>query len=314
MSNSDLLKLYQKLFLIRLTEETIAERYKEQKMRCPTHLSTGQEAIAVGVCENLGPNDLVYSNHRCHAHYLAKGGDLKKMLAELYGKATGCSGGRGGSMHLIDLQAGFGGATPIVGNSLAVAVGAAFAKKYKKEKGVVVVFIGEATTEEGVYHECLNFASLHQLPILFVCENNIYSVYTHLRERQSPQRNMVKIAAANGLITNKSDGIDPVEVFLTTKKFMPRVRGRQPVYLEFTTYRWREHCGPSYDDNLGYRPAEEIKQWWRDSVKLMEEKYLADQSLAAIKRQTKKKIDEAFLFAEKSRFPKKANLYEHLYQ
>src|SRR3989338_9607744 len=187
MSSKILLSLYRKLLLIRQTEEKIAEKYQEREMRCPVHLSIGQEAVAVGVCDNLKKEDIVYSNHRCHAHYLAKGGNLNRMIAEIYGKETGCAKGRGGSMHLIDLAAGFGGATPIVGNSVPIAVGAAFSNKLKGDKNIAVVFLGDGSTEEGVFHESLNFAILKKLPVLFVCENNLFSVYTNLSERQ-PKR------------------------------------------------------------------------------------------------------------------------------
>ena len=162
---------------IRRVEESIARRYAEQEMRCPTHLCIGQEAIAVGVCNALLRTDKVFSNHRAHGHYLAKGGDLNAMIAELYGRAAGCCGGRGGSMHLIDLDAGFMGATPIVGGTVPIAVGSAWASCLKNSSDVTVVFFGDGCFEEGVMHESLNFAALHNLPIVFICENNSYSVY-----------------------------------------------------------------------------------------------------------------------------------------
>jgi TPP-dependent pyruvate/acetoin dehydrogenase alpha subunit len=146
-------RLFIDMLRIRMVEESIAEHYNEQMMRCPVHLSIGQEAIAVGVCQHLKPEDLVLSGHRCHAHYLAKGGDLKKMLAELYGRSTGCCRGKGGSMHLIDLNAGFLGATPIVGSTIPIAVGAAMGTAMQEQAKVVVAFFGDGAIEEGVFHE-----------------------------------------------------------------------------------------------------------------------------------------------------------------
>ncbi len=167
-----------------MVEEKIAKLYPEQEMRCPVHLCIGQEAICVGVCANLGPEDYVLSNHRSHGHYLAKGGDLKAMMAEIYGKVTGCCQGKGGSMHLVDLPSRFLGAVLIVGSTIPIAVGAALGTVMEGEQRVTVVFLGEGATEEGVFHESLNFAALKKLPVIFVCENNYFSVYPHLSVRQ----------------------------------------------------------------------------------------------------------------------------------
>ena len=243
---------------IRLVEQAIADRYVEQQMRCPMHLCIGQEAIAVGVCAALQPDDKVFSNHRAHGHYLAKGGSLKAMLAELYGRATGCCGGRGGSMHLIDLDVGFMGATPIVGGTVPLAVGSAWAARLQRQPRVTVVFFGDGCFEEGVVHESLNFAALHKLPIVFVCENNQFSVYTRLNERQ-PDRPIYPIAAAHGLTASSGNGNDLDAVLGLARAAIGRARaGAGPQFLELHTYRWREHCGPNFDDNLGYRSDAEV--------------------------------------------------------
>ena len=192
---------------IRLVEEEIANRYSNQRMRCPTHLCIGQEAIAVGVCKNLKTKDRVYSNHRAHGHYIAKGGNLKAMIAELYGMKEGCSGGRGGSMHLIDLDVSFMGATPIVGGTVPLAVGSAWGDRLRGENNITVVFFGDGCFEEGVLHESMNFAALHKLPVIFVCENNDFSVFTHISDRQ-PQRPIYKIAQAHSLLTYVGNGND----------------------------------------------------------------------------------------------------------
>lgn len=244
---------------IRRIEEALANRYAEQEMRCPMHLCIGQEAIAVGVGAALSIGDKMYSNHRAHGHYLAKGGSLNAMIAELYGKASGCCGGRGGSMHMIDLDVGFMGATPIVGGTVPLAVGSAWASKLQKNTDVTVIFLGDGCFEEGVVHESLNFAALHHLPILFVCENNDFSVYTRRNERQ-PDRSIHQIAAAHGIKTAHGDGNDIELVFDLTNKALEDLRvGKGPWFLEFTAYRWREHCGPDFDDHLQYRTLEEIE-------------------------------------------------------
>ena len=174
------LGLYREMLRIRLVEEAIAERYGEQEMRCPVHLSDGQEGIAAGACMALRKTDKIVSTHRSHGHYLAKQGNLKAMLCEIYGRAPGCVGGRGGSMHLLDDEAGVLACLPIVGTSVPLGVGVAYAAKKKGEDTVAAVFLGDAVMEEGVFHECANFAALHALPVVFVCENNDLSFYTSL--------------------------------------------------------------------------------------------------------------------------------------
>jgi TPP-dependent pyruvate/acetoin dehydrogenase alpha subunit len=264
MTKTNPMALLRGMLRIRRIEEAIADRYAEQEMRCPMHLCIGQEAIAVGVCDALSDNDVMFSNHRAHGHYLAKGGSLNAMIAELYGRATGCCGGRGGSMHLIDLDVGFLGATPIVGGTVPLAVGAAWAATLKKEKRVSVIFLGDGCFEEGVVHESLNFAALHKLPVVFVCENNRFSVYTRLNERQ-PDRPIYKVAEAHGITSYTGNGNDLAEVLSLSHKAVGLAReGGGPQFLEFHVYRWREHCGPDFDDHLNYRTAQEINDGKED--------------------------------------------------
>ena len=256
--------LLRNMLRIRRIEEAIADRYAEQEIRCPMHLCIGQEAIAVGVCEALTDNDVMFSNHRAHGHYLAKGGNLNAMIAELYGRATGCCGGRGGSMHLIDLDVGFLGATPIVGGTVPLAVGAAWAASLKEEKRVSVIFLGDGCFEEGVVHESLNFAALHKLPVVFVCENNRFSVYTRVDERQ-PNRPIYKVAEAHGISSYTGNGNNVEEVFALSSAAVGLARsGEGPQFLEFHVYRWREHCGPDFDDHLKYRTEQEITKGRED--------------------------------------------------
>lgn len=259
MSQTYPLSLLRSMLRIRRIEEALADRYAEQEMRCPMHLCIGQEAIAVGVCAALSAEDAVFSNHRAHGHYLAKGGNLDAMVAELYGRVGGCCGGRGGSMHLIDLDAGFLGATPIVGGTVPLAVGSAWAASLTQNRRLTVVFFGDGCFEEGVVHESMNFASLHKLPVIFVCENNNFSVYTHLDERQ-PERPIYRIAEAHGMAAYTGDGNNVEEVLAIARNAVDLARqGQGPQFMELHTYRWREHCGPNFDDHLNYRTVQEIE-------------------------------------------------------
>ena len=304
---------------IRRVEESIARRYAEQEMRCPTHLCIGQEAIAVGVCNALLRTDKVFSNHRAHGHYLAKGGDLNAMIAELYGRAAGCCGGRGGSMHLIDLDAGFMGATPIVGGTVPIAVGSAWASCLKNSSDVTVVFFGDGCFEEGVMHESLNFAALHNLPIVFICENNSYSVYTPLRLRQ-PKRPIYKLAAAHGLVATVGDGNDVDAVHELAKQSIAAARaGQGPQFLELNTFRWLEHCGPSFDHELNYRTATDIEAGLADCpierCKAVMTKQ--DMNIQPVMEKLEKKIlqeiEEAFAFSKRSPNPLPSMAAEKLY-
>ena len=301
--------LLREMIRIRLVEEEIALRYSEQKMRCPTHLCIGQEAIATGVCASLEINDKVFSNHRAHGHYLAKGGSLNAMIAELYGKASGCCGGRGGSMHLIDVEAGFVGATPIVGGTVPLAVGAAWASALRQEGSVCVVFFGDGCFEEGVVHESMNFAALHKLPVLFVCENNEFSVYTSLGLRQ-PTRPIYSIAAAHGLVAHCGDGNNVESVLELASKAVAEARaGQGPQFLEFRTYRWREHCGPDFDHHLNYRAEEEIKEGMKNcpierfKARLMNMGSDIHEKTDLFEEEIKREISLAFAFAEASPNP-----------
>jgi len=297
-------KLFESMLRIRLVEESIANKYSEQKMRCPTHLSIGQEAIAVGVCANLTSQDQVLSTHRAHAHYLAKGGCLKSMMAEIYGKASGCSKGMGGSMHLIDTSVGFMGSTAIVGNTIPVAVGLALEKKVTYKKSIACVFFGDGATEEGAFYESVNFAIIHSLPILFICENNFYSVYSGLEVRQPMNRKIYKMVRAMGISAQHGNGNDVKEVARKVKHAKAMIlKSGGPQFLEFDTYRWREHCGPNFDNNIGYREESEFLKWKKkDPLK----NFYSENSQKYIDRKIdiiSKEIDDAHQFANDSKFP-----------
>ena len=297
-------KLFESMLRIRLVEESIANKYSEQKMRCPTHLSIGQEAIAVGVCANLTSQDQVLSTHRAHAHYLAKGGCLNSMMAEIYGKASGCSKGMGGSMHLIDTSVGFMGSTAIVGNTIPVAVGLALEKKLTRKKSIACVFFGDGATEEGAFYESVNFAIIHSLPILFICENNLYSVYSGLEVRQPVDRKIYKMVRAMGISAQHGNGNDVEEVARKVKDAKTMIlKSGGPQFLEFDTYRWREHCGPNFDNNIGYREESEFLKWKKkDPLKNFysenSQKYI-DRKIDTISQE----IDDAHQFADDSKFP-----------
>ena len=312
--------LFEMMLRIRMVEEKIAELYPEQEMRCPVHLCIGQEAIAAGVCANLSRNDYVLSGHRSHGHYLAKGGNLKAMMAELYGKVTGCSKGKGGSMHLVDLSVGFLGATPIVGSTIPIAVGTAFGSVMLNEQRVTVVFFGDAAVEEGVFHESINFAMLKKLPVVFVCENNLYSVYSPLSVRQPEGREIFWLAKGHGMESYQGDGNDVIQVYKLAEQAIGKARqGNGPTFLEFKTYRWREHCGPYYDNDLGYRTESEFQKWkQRCPIERLKERLLGDRVLCNqdIKRMVSNlevEIEDAVAFAKESPFPEGQLLLEDIY-
>jgi TPP-dependent pyruvate/acetoin dehydrogenase alpha subunit len=313
-------QLYHGILRIRLIEERIAAIYPEQQMRCPVHLSIGQEAAAVGVCAHLTQNDWVMSGHRSHGHYLAKGGSLKAMMAEIYGKVTGCTRGKGGSMHLVDLKAGFLGAVPIVGSTIPMAVGASWGSRLQRQDRLVVSFFGEAATEEGVFHEAVNFAALKRLPVLFVCENNFYSVYSPLSVRQPANREVYEMAKAHGIATWQGDGNDIASVYQIAGRAAAHARsGAGPAFIELKTYRWREHCGPYYDNDLGYRTEAEFLEWkqrcplTRVEQQLVEQEVIGLSDIGRFRREIDQEIDEAFAFAKASPFPEASDLMTFTY-
>ena len=257
-----LLSLYRAMLRIRRIEEAIARLYGGGEMRCPVHLCLGQEAVPAGVSAHLRPDDLVFSGHRSHGHYLAKGGDLKAMMAELFGRETGCAHGRGGSQHLIDLAAGFVAAAPILAGTVPIAVGAALGYRRRGEDRVVAVYFGDGATEEGVFHEALNFAAVHRLNVVFVCENNLYSVHSGLSVRQPAGRTLIDLARGHGIPGMAADGNDVEAVWRTAGAALGTMRrDGGPVLLEYATYRLVEHCGPNEDPQLPYRSPAEVAAW-----------------------------------------------------
>ena len=310
------LDLYRAMVRIRMVEQSIASAYSQQQMRCPVHLSIGQEAPSAAFSLVVEPGDLAVSTHRGHAHYLAKGGDLRRMLAEIYGKVTGCSGGIGGSMHLIDTAMGFMGTSAIVGNSIPVGVGLGLALKNKGARQAACVFLGDGATEEGVFYESVNIAALRSLPVLFLCENNQYSVYTPLEERQPEQRRIVDVARSLGIRAQTVDGHSGPACLDVIASELPAVRRSEgPALIEFITHRYLEHCGPNDDEHLEYRKPGELKAWRdRDPIDALGRKLdLSDSEIEGIRSGLREEIDEAFDFAKASPLPDRAALAGAIY-
>jgi TPP-dependent pyruvate/acetoin dehydrogenase alpha subunit len=298
-----LARLYRALFRIRRVEEEVARIYATDKIKSPVHLSIGQEAVSVGVCAALRTADIVFGTYRGHALYLAKGGDLNAMIAELYGKATGCTKGKGGSMHLIDPEAGVMGTSAVVGTTIANAAGYAYALKTRRSDAVVVSFFGDGATEEGVFSETLNFAVLKRLPILFVCENNGYAIHTHQSRRQG-RPDIRARAEAFGLHAERLDGNDDFGLQRRSEEVVAELRaGNGPWFFEVPTYRWQEHVGPNEDFKLGYRADTEREPWlMNDPVAKLGER-LPPRERACIDDEVEEEIADAFAFAEASPFP-----------
>lgn len=303
-------RLLRDMIRIRTVEQTIADLYPEGEMRTPTHFSIGQEAVAVGVCAALRRDDVVYSGHRCHAHYLAKGGDLPGMVAELHGRETGCARGRGGSVHLNDPDAGLVASSAILGQTMATAVGSALAFAMDRLDRVAVTFFGDGTVEEGIFHESLNFAVVKRLPVLFVCENNGYSTHTRLEVRQPVGVPIHARAGSYGMTSARVDGNDVFAVFAAAREAVERLRrGEGPSFLECMTYRWREHVGPLWDYDKGYRTKAEVDEWIaRCPIKRATERLVAGglwsmEEVERVERDCRDEVNRAVAAAKAAPFP-----------
>jgi len=307
MKNFLVEKLYREALRIRNIELEISRRYSSNQIRCPVHLSIGQEGIAAACALVMKKLDFAVSTHRGHAHYLAKGGDLKKMIAEIYGKVTGCSKVIGGSMHLMDLNVNFMGSSAIVGNSIPVGVGLGLSAKLKKKNQISYVFFGEGATEQGVFYESINFAIIKKLPVIFICENNLYSVYSDLKYRQPKTRKIYKLVKSFGIQAYKCNGnnvLDSYNTLIKARNFL--LKKKQPVFIEFSTYRWLEHCGPNYDNDLKYRSEDEFNNWKKkDPIKILKQYLKKNFSHEKIEKKIKNEINNAFNFALRSKFPSK---------
>lgn len=326
MNKKLLLEGYRKMLRIRLVEKRLVKLYLERNIRSFIHFYIGQEAVAVGVCMNLTRHDYAFGTHRCHGHYLAKGGDLKRMVAELFGKATGCSRGRGGSMHLVDRSVGYMGSVSILSSVVPIATGAAFSAKRAGKHGVSIAFLGDGAADEGSWYESINLAALMEVPVLFVVENNLYAGMSDRDARHPKEYDLSWIAQGLGACYYKVDGNDWADVYNTTKRSILKARAGRVVIMECMTYRHMAHSAPIFDDKLGYRKIDDMKTRLKacplrklknEITKNASSDMLRHMAYPVIfiemEESINKEIDEAIRFAEASKYPLAAQLTDGVY-
>ena len=309
-------EFYKQMLLIRRFEERCVESYSKEEIRGFLHLYVGEEAIAVGVMNALTPADSVFATYREHGHALARGLSAKSVMAELFGKEQGSSGGRGGSMHIFDAKARFFGGNAIVAGALPLAVGMALADKMMKRDNVTVCFFGDGAVAEGEFHESLNLAALWKLPILFVCENNSYAMGTALKYTES-ETNIYKKAASYNINAKQIDGMNVMDVAKAAGRAVEDIRdAKGPVFLECLTYRFRAHS--MFDAEL-YRSKEEVQEWKKKGPLVVFQKKLEEMGLwsemdvEAIEAQVKEIVDEAVEFARNGTLEPLENLEKFVY-
>jgi len=319
LSNKNVIALYRKMLTIRLFEEKIQDLYARGSVPGLAHLYVGEEAVAVGVCANLRRQDYITSTHRGHGHVIAKGAELKYMMAELFGKKTGYCKGKGGSMHIADVDLGILGANGIAGGGIPIAVGAALSSKMRKTDQVTVCFFGDGASNNGTFHEGLNFASVHRLPVVFVCENNLYGISVSQKQHQAIQDISIRASAYN-MSGITIDGNDVIAVFDASGKAIQRARaGEGPTLIECKTYRWRGHHEGDPNQGRRYRTVEEVKKWMeacpikRFEERLLKERLLTKGKIKGVREEIEKKINEAVEFAVQSPFPEPQGIYEDVY-
>lgn len=307
ISKNTLENMYKKMFMIRKFEEKVYSLFLQNILPGTIHQYIGQEAVAVGVCENLNKNDFITSTHRPHGHAIAKGVDLKKIMAELFAKKEGCCGAHGGSMHIGDPEVGMIPGLAIVGAGITIAPGLALAFKMMKTKQIAVAFFGEGASNEGAFHEGLNFASIKKLPVIFVCENNLYAVSTRWN-LTTPVNNIIDRAASYSIQGEIVDGMDVLEVYKVVKRAIKRAREKsEPSLIEAKTYRY---CGHGRFDPAKYRPKEEVEEWKkRDPISnfadyLIKNKIFPKRKLDELENLIIKEIEIATEFAQKLKDPK----------
>lgn len=314
-------EMYLTMLRIRRFEEKVAELLLAEppEIKCPVHLYTGQEAVATGVCASLRRDDYVFSTHRSHGHFIAKGGNINALMAELYGRETGTSRGRGGSMHLAQPDIGFPGSSAIVAGTIPLAVGVALAFSIRKKDSVAVAFFGDGAVGEGVFYESLNFASLRKLPVIFVCENNLYSTHLPIRECMADTE-IYKKAGVFNMPGIRVDGNNVTEVYQSAKEAIENARsGKGPALLECLTYRWRGHVGPNYDIDKGLRSQIELDSWVaRDPVNNLEQYLLAQNMVSGVEvksitRQVDKELEDALVYAKNSPYPECSELTANVF-
>ncbi len=319
ISKEKLLDLYTMMMRIRVFEDRIVDLYARGLVPGLAHLYLGEEAVAAGVCRVLRDDDYITSTHRGHGHVIAKGADLKLMMAELFGKKGGYCKGEGGSMHIADMKIGILGANGIAGGGIPIAGGAGLSIKLRKTDQVSVGFFGDASSNNGTFHESLNFASVHRLPVLFVCENNGYGISVSQAKHQAIKDIAIRATSYDmpGVVV---DGNDVIEVYNATSKAVRRARaGEGPTLIECKTYRWRGHHEGDPNQGRRYRTTEEIEAWKkkdpipRFAEKLLEQKVLTKKKIAAIEAQMNEEIDQAVAFANQSGFPGIEEMYQDVF-
>lgn len=310
------LKMYEDMLKIRYFEDTAEELFKEGLIRGPMHLYTGEEAVAVGACTALRKDDYITSTHRGHGHCIAKGGDLKKMAAELMGKATGYSKGKGGSMHIADQEIGILGANGIVGGGMGMAAGAGLSAKMRGTDQVTICFFGDGASNQGIFHESINLASIWKLPVIYLCENNLYGLTGPARE-MLPVKDVAVRAKSYNIPGETIDGNDVIAVYEAVSKAVERARkGEGPTLIEAKTYRWKGHY---VGDPCVYIPEGELEEWKkkcpikRFAEVLLKDKEATQKELDEIEDSVKKMLEEAVEYAKNSPEPELNTLYEDLY-
>ncbi len=316
LTREKLVEMYEKLVEIRFFEDKVFELYGQNLVPGTIHLYAGEEAVAVGACSALGRTDYITSTHRGHGHCIAKGADLRRTMAEILGKKTGYCKGKGGSMHIADFSIGMLGATAVVGAGLPIAVGAGLSAKLRNTDQVVVCFFGEGASNQGTFHESLNMASAWKLPVVFVCENNLYAMGTR-QSRIMNVEDVAKRAVAYGISGKSVDGNDVIAVYEATRDAVEFARkGEGPTLIECKTYRRRGH---SRVDPARYRPKEEVAEWLRrDPIKrfedyLLQNDVLTEEELQSVKAQVADRIDDAVKFALESPYPAPEEALEDVY-
>ena len=308
-----LTRVYRSLRLIRRMEEKIVEIYPSDKIKSPVHLSIGQESVSVGVCDVLNPDDVVGATYRGHAAYIGKGGDIKRMMAELYGKGTGCGAGKAGSMHLVDMSQNILGMSAVVGSTVPVAAGYAHALKQEGKRRIVVCFFGDGATDEGVIYETLNFSSLRKLPILFVCENNGYAIHSPVKNRWATEMLCERVRTYGIPATHLADD-NVFTVRDVAEKAVAAIRaGEGPQFMECKTYRWLEHVGIERDYDDGYRDRDEFAPWLANDQVVAVGNMLAGDQRQAIDDEVESLVAEAVDFAETSPWPEPEDLYKYVF-
>ena len=309
---------YKNMLLIRRFEEQCGRLYMEQKIKGFLHLYIGEEAIATGAISGLRDDDYIITHYRDHGHALARGLDVGAVMAELMGKATGCSGGKGGSMHLFDVSKGFMGGHAIVGAHLPIAVGLAFAIKQQKRDSVVLCFFGDGAVNQGEFHEAMNLSSVWNLPVLFVLENNLYGMGSHVSRTHAAGSDMYKIAESYNMGTLQVDGMDVIEVRHHVDKALEHLRkGEGPLFLEAKTYRFRGH---SMADPSAYRESSEVVKWQEkdpiDNLAKLAIQYdiFKESDLEKIDKEIQEAVDDAIAFADESDEPDMADLHNNIYE